>query len=231
MGKELNYKLQARVFPALLVSIPALILYYFTLGTKLNDLIGFIGKAELVANVSISAAIVFLVIQLNRFLSKELFQKEFFSGEEDMPTTRYLLHQDDYLPAAIKTSIHSKIFQDFNIRIKSLDEEKENEKEARKTIVMAVSQIREKLRGNQMVLRHNIEYGFVRNLLGGCILAIVISIINMIIFRFFIFSELAYFISLITLILFSIPIFARKRIIQHYGHSYGKILLEQYNNS
>ena len=59
-----------------------------------------------------------------------------------------------------------------------MDEESEtlNELTCRKQVVTAVSQIRNSLRENKLLLQHNIEYGFFRNFLGGSLIAIVFSI-------------------------------------------------------
>ena len=48
-------------------------------------------------------------------------------------------------------------------------------------IARVVGQIREMMRDNKMILQHNIEYGFFRNLLGGCVVASIISVALLII--------------------------------------------------
>ena len=56
---------------------------------------------------------------------------------------------------------------DFDITLLPEDQEKEKEEEARKKIVEAMSLIRAKVKDGRLLLQHNIEYGFVRNLIGG----------------------------------------------------------------
>lgn len=231
MGKELNYYLTARVFPAIIASIPAILFYYFTIGTRINELFSFIGSATLVANVTVSVVIVFLVIQLNRFIAKELFEKKYFNDGQEIPTTRYLLHSDDFLSKQIKKTIHEKILQDFQITILSPKKEKKDLSEAKKVIIMAVARIREKLRKNKMVLRHNMEYGFMRNIIGGSVIAILLSLINIGVFKFVLPNQFAFYASIITLFVFLIPILSSKTILTRFGHYYAKVLLEQYNDS
>ena len=53
--------------------------------------------------------------------------------------------------------------------------EEDNDDEERKQIINAVAQIRNNTRGNVLLLQHNIEFGFMRNLIGSSLLAFLIS--------------------------------------------------------
>src|SRR5690606_34652102 len=130
-----------------------------------------------ITDVIFSGAIIFLLVQINRFLSKELFQKLFFKDEINMPTTNFLLKSNNELEKSIKLKIEDKIKTKFDITLLSSIEESAEETRARKLIAITVSQIRNVLRDNSLLLQHNIEYGFFRNLIGGSFLAFVISLI------------------------------------------------------
>lgn len=129
-----------------------------------------------------------------------------------------------------KSSVFShpnKIAEKFQIHLTSADEEVADENNARKVIATAVSQIRNVLRGNTMLLQHNIEYGFWRNLIGGCLIAVMFSIL---IFVHGSYHNLKYqkIIAVICFIIYLLPIIFSKGIIRYYGKYYAKILYEQF---
>ncbi|MEX2411995.1 MAG: hypothetical protein WD607_11640 [Candidatus Paceibacterota bacterium] len=229
--KHSEYFIKARLFPTILTSIPILCLYYFAIGKDLESFITFLSEIKWIGNVTISAAIVFAFVQINRFTSKELFQRFYFKDEIEMPTTKYLLIDNSFFASHIKDKIRLKIASDFEIQLLDEHAEKDNPIEAKKVIVSAVSRIRNSTRNNKMILQHNIEYGFVRNLIGGSLIAVIISSINLFVFSKLIQTPLAFKISLATLVLYIFPILLSKFVITKYGHYYAKTLFEQYLNS
>jgi ABC-type multidrug transport system fused ATPase/permease subunit len=226
--KKNNYYIKARLFPTILTSIPILTLYYFGFSERVIEFVSFLNDYKWTGDITISIAIIYLLVQINRLISKEIFQNLFFKDELKMPTTNYLLHSDNTLAKTIKNQLCEKIFNDFNIKLLDLNSENTDTNEARKTIVSSVAQIRNVTRENSLLLQHNIEYGFVRNLIGGCVLAIVISIINIYLFKNVILNPIAFKLSLIFIGLYLIPILASKFLINRYGKYYAKILFEQY---
>jgi len=229
--KRSEYFIKARLFPTILTSIPILCLYYFAIGKDLESFITFISEIEWLGNVTIFTAIVFAFVQINRFTSKELFQRFYFKDEIDMPTTKYLLFENSFFASHIKEKIRLKIASDYGIQLLDEQSEKDNPTEAKKVITSAVSRIRNSTRDNKMILQHNIEYGFVRNLIGGSLIAAVISSINLFVFSQIILNPLAFKINLASIIVYVVPILLSKFLINKYGHYYAKILYEQFLNS
>ena len=106
-------------------------------------------------------------------------------------------------------------------------EESADEPRARKLIASTVSQIRNVLRDNSLLLQHNIEYGFFRNLIGGSFLAFVISIIILISSHYT--GDIATMnLGWILTLIYFLPILLSKIIIDRYGKYYAKILYEQF---
>lgn len=68
-----------------------------------------------------------------------------------------------------------KINADFKLVLKNEAEQLENEIEARKEIANAVQLIRNVTRDDKILLQYNIQFGFLRNFMGGMIVAFVIS--------------------------------------------------------
>ncbi|HBX51111.1 MAG TPA: hypothetical protein DEH02_08610 [Bacteroidales bacterium] len=223
-----TYYIKARLFPTVLTSIPTLILYNKIVASLYHDKLQNIFVAlPTITDVLLSSAIVFLLVQVNRFLSKEIFQRLYFKDEQYMPTTNLLLKSNTELEVSIKQKIEDKIKSKFDIKLLSRVEESVDEQRARKLIVSTVSQIRNCLRDNAMLLRHNIEYGFFRNLIGGSFLAMVISLI-LIIYSHFTNDFSIRNLSVILGVIYFFPILLSKFIINRYGKYYAKILFEQF---
>ncbi len=223
-----TYFLRARLFPALLTSIPILIYTNNILAVKYaNVLTNVYSILPAITHLGLSAAIVFLLVQINRFVAKEVFQRLYFKDELYMPSTSYLLKKSSFYPLQIKNNIRSKIKDKFQINLVEAEYETIDENNARKMIAMAVSQIRNSLRDNSMLLQHNIEYGFWRNLIGGSLVALIISIV------IFISGSTQHLpdqqtVGLICSIIYFLPVIFSAVIIKHYGKYYAKILYEQF---
>jgi len=223
-----NYYLKARLFPTVLTSVPAIVLYNKFIATLYHDKLENIYSAlPIVTDVILSSAIVFLLVQINRFLSKEIFQKLYFKDEINMPTTNLLLKSNNELETSIKQKIEDKIKNKFDISLLTATEESTEELRARKLIATTVSQIRNVLRGNKLLLQHNIEYGFFRNLIGGSFLAFVISLFLFVFSHFTGDLETRNLGGFLTIIYF-LPIVLSRVIIDRYGKYYAKILFEQF---
>lgn len=226
--KTTEYYIKARLFPTIICAIPILTLYYFGFSEKVIDFIDFLKGYKWVSDVTISIAIIYLMTQINRFVSKELFQIFFFKDEINMPTTNFLLHSGTFFAENIKRSIREKIKEKFDIELLTKSEEDENELEARKNIVGAVAQVRNATRDNNLLLQHNIEYGFTRNLIGGCAIAVLVSLLNLYFFNNIIPNTLAFNISIGFCALYVLPILLSKYLVNRYGKYYAKVLFEQF---
>ena len=222
------YYLRARLFPTILTCIPLLIFVNQVISPLYqSSLLSIYSVLPLLANFGLSASVVFLSVQINRLISKELFQRFFFQDELRMPTTEYLLWRDGYLDKLIKEKLHKKIKERTEIELLSELEENANEGRARKINAVAVSQIRNCLRDNSLILQHNIEYGFFRNLLGGCVLASIFSI-AIIIYAVVTNAHGLLVTGLIILLPYFLIICLSKVFIRKYGHYYSKVLFEQF---
>jgi hypothetical protein len=223
-----NYYFKARLFPTILTSIPAIILYNKFVANLYHDkLENIYAGLPTITDVIFSGAIIFLLVQINRFLSKEIFQRLYFKDEINMPTTNLLLKSNSELENSIKQKIEAKIKSKFDINLLTLIEESADNQKARKLIATTVSQIRNILRDNTLLLQHNIEYGFFRNLIGGSFMAFLISLI--------IVASSQYTTDLSTrnlgwilTCIYLLPILLSKLIINRYGKYYAKILYEQF---
>lgn len=226
--KVSSYYLKARLFPTVLTSIPMLVF----ITQVINPLYGESLKKvydilPLLTNLGIYAGLVFLSVQVNRFVSKEIFQQFFFKEDINMPTTNFLLWNNVFFAADTKRAIREKILTSFNIKLLAPLEEQQDDLRARSMIVHAVSQIKNKLRDNAVLFQHNIEYGFIRNLIGGSLIATLFSVI-IFIYALVQKDKVLMNTGVILLFVYSLPVAFSKLFIKRYGRYYGKVLYEQF---
>jgi hypothetical protein len=222
------YYLKARLFPTILTVIPLLVFLNTIAATYYNDILKEVSIVlPLISGLGLSAALLFLMVQVNRFVAKEVFQRFYFQDEIQMPTTNHLLWKDTFFDSSVKEKIRLKIQQKFNIEVLTVGEEELDELKSRKLIVTAVSQIRNCLRDNKLLLQHNIEYGFFRNFLGACLIAVLVSIV--ILLYGLIKKETAQIhIGIGFTLIYLIPILFSNPIIKRFGNYYSKVLYEQF---
>lgn len=170
-----DYTRKARVYPSIIsLYVPvSLMVFYLSCQIELVrelDLVYAIGSA-LISSTLISSALGYLCWQICRSTSKSLFQYPLFREDEtNMPTTNYLLWTDKTYHDAEKANIHQKIYDYYQVKLFSKRREAADESSARKLIAGAVRQIREDTRDNPILLGYNIDFGFWRNLMGGCVM-------------------------------------------------------------
>ncbi|WP_314057933.1 hypothetical protein [Empedobacter brevis] len=223
-----QYFIRARLFPTILTAIPIIIFINYVLNKEIYPSLNQIYSIlPTLTGFGISAAIIFLSVQINRIVSKELFQRIYFQEEIEMPTTKFLLWTNDKLDKNSKIKIRKKINEKFKIKLKNEAEENTDLNESKKQIAFAVSQIRNYLRGNILLFQHNVEYGFIRNLIGGSLIATIISI-GILIYSYISNDSTLKITSFILLSIYIIPILLSKFILNKFGNYYAKTLYEQF---
>ncbi len=223
-----HYNIIARIFPGIISSIPFFVLHFYYLRPVLGQFWGDLLGIQIASDVTISLALLFLLIQLSRYVSKETFEKNIFNGSSGLPTTDYLLHGDSHFSREYTLQIHQKIRTDFNLEIPSHESEAIDEAKSRKSISEAITHVRGRVGPGRLVEQHNAEYGFWRNLAGGAILALAMSLINIVVFSVVVVNQSALWISIILALIYcSLIVFAKRLIVSH-GHEYAKVLIQEY---
>lgn len=222
-----KYTLQARFFPTILCSIPIIIFQYFFLSKEMSDFFAHLGKIKWAGDITITVSAIYFLSQLNRLIGKDLFEKKYFEDEKKMPTTNFLMFSDDQYSKEYKLKIHEKIKKDFGLSLSSEEEEKREEENSRRKIVEAVSMIRKKVGEGTLLLQHNIEYGFLRNFIGGSIPATLFSLIN-IYLAIDSSKKSVLIISIVLGIVYLSSIIFSKYLITRKGILYARILIQEY---
>lgn len=224
-----SYTLKARLFPAVIGSIPFFVLYHFFLLQYFSEFFKLIFGTQWVGDISIGIVFLFLFAFLGRTIAKDIFEKKWFqSNETKMPTTDFLLHSNMEYSIGYKSKIHQKIKTDFDITILSAEMELKNIQLARKIIAESVVQIRHHIKDGRLLLARNIEYGFIRNIIGCSIIAIIISLLNILIFTVVKINGIAFITSIVLVLCYALPVLFGKKLMLNHGRRYARTLYQEY---
>ncbi len=151
------YERVARVYPAILISLPFVFTYY-----SFSVLIDIAFLAKLGSGGLIFLAFIFLMSNIIRYFGKKI-EPILWESWNGAPSTRFLRLDDKQFAAEIKSKLYAKIFDETNIKLG------ENVTGDEK-IIQAFAFIRNVLREKDkdgLWIKHNREYGFARNLMGS----------------------------------------------------------------
>lgn len=149
---------------------------------KLFDYVSLVDNLNLASVILLIGilAVTVLWYHMVRLIGKKVIEPLMFRPKlSNLPTTRFLLENDNYGDELIADKVRQKIETDFHISLKSKSQEKRNTTKAIEIIETAVKLIKKKVQAsnNDMYLRKNTRYGFFRNTTGGCLIAVVIEIV------------------------------------------------------
>ena len=217
-----EYGIRARLFPALICILPFILLKHSILDhyykVSFNQVI--------YGDISIGLILIYLMIQINRFLSKSLFE-----NKDNFPTDKILLPSNKGLSNETRNKITEKIYTDFNLHLPTQKDEDSNIDDTKKKIREIVKLIIGKAGNGELILQHNIEYGFIRNFMGGSVISLIFSIINIYLFVFISHNTILFVVSIILSLIYLIPIIFSKKILKQYGEAYTDILFREYLQS
>ena len=224
--KYTQYTIVARLFPAFITALPVAVLYFFYLSPFLSGFLHSILVVKFLGEFTILAAVIFLYSQLNRFVGK-LLEDLIFCDESKM-TTALLLCSNSKYSQDFKNQIHAKVKNDFSLNLFNPDDELKDEAGARRRIVEVMAMIRTKTRKSALLLQHNYEYGFIRNLVGGSIFGLMTSIVNLFVFSKFAQNQTAFYLSALSAIFFFSLLISGIPLIKYMGRKYAKVLFQEY---
>lgn len=222
-----KYTLKARVFPSVIIIVPFLV---FTLNCNIDGLKNVFDdllKVKIIGNVSVSLALLFLFTQVNRFIGKFLFENYMFKNETEMPTTNFMLYTNSEFSREYKNKIRQQIKSDFQITLPSEKDEIDDLSYAKKRIVEAIGLVRQKVKNGRLLLQHNIEYGFMRNLIGGSIFGLIMSLVLIFYFNSTP-KEIISFMGYGLGFFYFIMLIFHRSIIRYLGNQYARRLFQEY---
>jgi len=219
-----TYSLIARIFPTIMGLIPLLILQYFYLNNiwSVDSLI-----ASAAGHVGLSTILLYAFNQYFIRIPSKIFEDFLFEKQLYFPTTSFLMYADDEYSNEFKDQIRQKVSKDFSIQLPTADDENKNEKDARKRIKDSVRVIIGKVKDGYLVLQHNIEYGFVRNLWGASLSGVLGSTLLILLSEP---SSPLHTVGLICLAGYGLYLCFGFVIIKYFGRAYARKLIEEYAN-
>lgn len=217
-----QYNIIARIFPTIIGLIPLFIFQYFFLNNILSiDSV----IASVVGNISLSTILLYTFNQYFVRIPSKIFEDLLFGEQLYFPTTNFLMYSDDEYSNEFKDRIRQSVNSDFSIQLPDANDEKNDEKGARKRIKDAVRVIIGKVKDGYLVLQHNIEYGFVRNLWGASLVGVLGSILLIYVS---IPTSPLYELGKVLATIFGIYLVFGFLIIKYLGRAYARKLIEEY---
>lgn len=222
-----EYTLKARIYPAVLSVLPLLLLSNTVFDSQIKDWLESPDYVALFGKGVLATAIVFLWAQIIRFIGAECFERWLAKDETDFPTTRLLLPSSKEISNELKNTIRDKVRKDFGAEL-PIDVSPETEPNVRRHIADVVRQIRGKTRSHGLLLQHNIEYGFVRNLIGASPVIIVAASCNIYLHSIGKMPDWGYKASLAYVVVATLLIISSNFILSRYGIRYARVLFQAY---
>lgn len=216
-----KYTLEARVYPTIIGLIPFYLLQYYYLSNFIfSDLV----TAKIVGNVSVSLIVLYFVTELVVRYPSKILEDKLFNNKLNFPTTNFLLFGNDEYTKSFKRNVRLKVKNDFSLMLLDEQEEFKDEKEARMRIKEAVGVMIKFVKDGHLVLKHNISYGFFRNLWGASLVGIIFSVILVYISWYSSLSKTGIGFG----IFYLLYVLLGNRIIKYFGESYARKLIEEY---
>ncbi len=221
-----EYGKKARLAPAILCLIPFLVIKHYAVDPQLSTAWWNNISALVIEDLSIGVVLIYLLSQINRVVSKTLFEEK-----KAFPTDQMLLPSNKDLSDELKSQVISKVQRDFNLTVPNSQDEESDLNRTKIRIREIVSQIVNRVGNGRLVLQFNIEYGFARNLIGGSVIASLVCITGVVLFGHFIKNDTAKMACVGLGFFYLIPILFSKISLRHYSKEYASILFREYVDS
>lgn len=223
------YSLKARFLPALVTAVvPATISNYFYVSEEFSRFMGYMLGMKFLSTVSLSFIFIIYLSEFARTIAKGIFEARFFNDELSMPTTIFMLFKDKTYSDDYKAAFRKRIKSDFGLVLASKEQENADEQDARRKIVESMALVRKKLHKNTFLLQHNIEYGAMRNAIGGSVIGLGICAWNIYFFQVVADNDLAVHLSLFFGVIYLLLLVFSRFILRLYGKSYARTLFREY---
>lgn len=177
--REQTYHRYAHTYPALM-SVVILIVHFAITELSIWGCMNLTFKVlTIVMELSVTVCFLFLYKKIIRRISKDFIETNILFREYRKPTTRLMLKDDNTFTKDKKERILAKLKSEGvwnnDIKVRGKDTTKYIE-----SVDMAVSHILEVTRPDDILFEENYTYGMFRNLCGGLLLNVVISLLILI---------------------------------------------------
>lgn len=219
-----SYEVFARYLPAILTSLPFLILGYFLLRSQdTGDIITFLLSLNFVGYLSFSFVGLYFFAQLIRTTSK-YFEKKYFHDQNGFPTTYFMLYANAEYSDAFKDAYREQVAKEMGFALLSRDEEVVDPLEGKRRLNDVTKRIILKVGDGVLVGKHNQWYGFFRNLIGGAIFAMIGCVLNTFLGFYALHHRGLVYLSILLFVAFGTLLLFRRQLIVQNAEAYAKQL-------
>jgi hypothetical protein len=148
--------------------------------------------------------------------------------DKGFPTTYLLTYDDSTYSDYYKDRYREAIKNKFKIDLLNKQQETVDPIEAKKRLSEATRQVIVFIADGKLVKKHNIWYGFFRNLIGGSIFSMLFCIANAICYIFIIRDQVLLVSTIVLCIMFLIIFLFRKPIIVQNAEAYANKLVSEF---
>lgn len=218
--------MKARLAPTALAAPPLLLLCNALFDVHASQWLDSDTMIALFGKGTASAALVFLMMQVNRLIGLEIFQRWVSRDELNFPTSRWLVADNTEMSPLQRRSIDKKLQHDFQIGL--LPASMGDSPEVRRHNADLVGRIRLFVGSPAKLLQYNIEYGFFRNLIGASLPVLAVGVINAYLYSNSMLPAWAYQLSLAYAVFAGILVCLARPIIERLGTQYARVLFQTY---
>lgn len=223
-----TYTIYARFFPAIVSALPLFVLWFFlSRFGELNDLMSFILSLKFIGSLTLGAVFLYFYAQLIRTTSIFL-EKRYFLNSQGFPTTYLMMYKDTTFSKEYKDAYRQLVRTLLRIEIPDETQEKRDPGNAKKRLDEVTKLVIIHVGKGKLVLKHNIWYGFFRNLAGGMFFSTLFCILNICIGLIWLKSITLWVSSAVLLICFGMVLLFHKPILMQHAEAYAKQLIAEF---
>jgi hypothetical protein len=223
-----TYTIYARYCPAILSAMPLFVLWFFLVGdTRWTDLLQFIMGLKFLGTISVTAVFLYFYAQCIRVTSK-YFQHKYFTSKQGFPSTYFMLYSNSAYSSDYKNKFRERVKKILKLEPLNELDEKSQPQEALKRLDECFNHIRLKVGGGKLVLKHNIWFGFSRNLIGGSIFASIFCVANIVLGQLVFKNQTLVIASAVLLVAYLAIVAFRKAILLQNAEAYGRQLISEF---
>jgi hypothetical protein len=187
----------------------------------------FILSLKFLGTISFSVVFLYFYAQFIRITSKH-FEKKYFTGSLGFPTTYFMLYADKTYSTDYKNKFRERVKKVLKLDLLNEAEEAAQPEEARKRITESVNHIRLKIGSGKLVLKHNIWYGFSRNLIGGTIYSAIFCGANIVLGWLVFINTTLVILSAVLLVVYATIFAFHKKIMLQNAEAYARQLISEF---
>ncbi|PYI90335.1 MAG: hypothetical protein DME97_17710 [Verrucomicrobia bacterium] len=223
-----TYSLYARTLPALISATPLFVLWYFVRrDAEWRGLLTFVFSLRFLGAISLSAVFLYFYSHFLRYTSK-WFERRYFTSRRGFPTTYFMLFHDTTYSKDYKAKFRARVKAICKLDLLDEADEHSQPLEAKNRLNECINHIRLKVGPGKLVLKHNIWYGFTRNLLGGAIYSSLFCCVNILLGLMVLKSDPLVIASAILLVIYSTLLMFHRALLFQNAEAYARQLISEF---